>query len=681
MYGSGCGEQAVRMQSNPTDGGIVSTKRNLAARAGRWSAQHRKKAIFGWIAFVILAFMVGRTDRHAHPDPGSRPASASPAAPPRSSMARTPSRSHESVLVQSTRLTERSDRRSAPPSTTSPRALAKTTGVTELQTPYGGGGRISPRRPLGARSASRSGRRPRTPPRRARSTRRSPLSSAAAAAHPRLRHRAVRRRAAPRRRSTRSSSPISHKAEISSLPLTLRDPAGRVRHAARGRNPAPAGDHRSRGDVRARRPAQSARSGRRLDQGRHSADRPRRRRRLLAVLRAPRSRGARRRSQRERGDRGCRGDVGSRRAGLRLHGDDRDGRDVPRRSGDVHVVRDRDDRRRRGRDARLAHRAARRALEARRPRRQGRGIPGLRGLQAAHGRSSACGRGSSTACCAARCCRPSCRPGCSSRWRCRRSACTPDSPGTDSLPKDMPVVQTFERLQAAFPSETSGMDVVVQAKDVTAPAVRGGIAQFEHAVAQRHDLFPETGTSVDVNPDKTVATLSIAVAGHGDGTQSEPGARHAARRRSCPPTLGSVAGVKAYVTGGKAAERDFNDTLKSHLPYVFAFVLVGGVPAAAVHVPLARRPDQGDHPEPAVGGRRLRRARAGLPARLVQEPARLRRDGPDRGVAAAVPVRRPVRAVDGLPRVHPHPGREAFDRGMSDRGCRRARRSRAPPAW
>ena len=31
-------------------------KRNLAARMGRWSAQHRKKAIFGWLAFVIVAF-------------------------------------------------------------------------------------------------------------------------------------------------------------------------------------------------------------------------------------------------------------------------------------------------------------------------------------------------------------------------------------------------------------------------------------------------------------------------------------------------------------------------------------------------------------------------------------------------------------------------------------------------
>ena len=37
----------------------MQTRRNLAARAGRWSAQHRKTAILGWLAFVILAFVIG----------------------------------------------------------------------------------------------------------------------------------------------------------------------------------------------------------------------------------------------------------------------------------------------------------------------------------------------------------------------------------------------------------------------------------------------------------------------------------------------------------------------------------------------------------------------------------------------------------------------------------------------
>src|SRR4051795_13253097 len=33
--------------------------RGLAARAGRWSAAHRKTAIFGWLAFVLIALFLG----------------------------------------------------------------------------------------------------------------------------------------------------------------------------------------------------------------------------------------------------------------------------------------------------------------------------------------------------------------------------------------------------------------------------------------------------------------------------------------------------------------------------------------------------------------------------------------------------------------------------------------------
>ena len=37
----------------------VNQARNLAARMGRWSASHRKVAIFGWLAFVISAVAIG----------------------------------------------------------------------------------------------------------------------------------------------------------------------------------------------------------------------------------------------------------------------------------------------------------------------------------------------------------------------------------------------------------------------------------------------------------------------------------------------------------------------------------------------------------------------------------------------------------------------------------------------
>src|SRR3954451_17579305 len=36
-----------------------SSPPNFAARMGRWSATHRKKAILGWLAFVVVAVVIG----------------------------------------------------------------------------------------------------------------------------------------------------------------------------------------------------------------------------------------------------------------------------------------------------------------------------------------------------------------------------------------------------------------------------------------------------------------------------------------------------------------------------------------------------------------------------------------------------------------------------------------------
>ena len=50
----------------------LAKSQNLAARMGRWSAAHRKTAIFGWLAFVFVAVVLGKRDRHEVPRPRGR---------------------------------------------------------------------------------------------------------------------------------------------------------------------------------------------------------------------------------------------------------------------------------------------------------------------------------------------------------------------------------------------------------------------------------------------------------------------------------------------------------------------------------------------------------------------------------------------------------------------------------
>ena len=113
------------------------------------------------------------------------------------------------------------------------------------------------------------------------------------------------------------------------------------------------------------------------------------------------------------------------------------------------------------------------------------------------------------------------------------------------------------------------MSIVVKGKDVTTPAVKAAIAKFEAGMAAHRELLPGEAVTIDVNPDRTVATLEFEIAGNGTDVEvratrstcvrSDAGAR---RRSVRSP------GVEAYADGRTAQDHDFNDTLKSHLRIV-----------------------------------------------------------------------------------------------------------------
>jgi uncharacterized membrane protein YdfJ with MMPL/SSD domain len=143
--------------------------------------------------------------------------------------------------------------------------------------------------------------------------------------------------------------------------------------------------------------------------------------------------------------------------------------------------------------------------------------------------------------------------------------------GDESLPRDMEVVQTIDRVKDAFPSEGVSAEVVVEAADVTAPPVAAAIDRLGSATAAQKDLF-KGSLDVEASPDKSVAVVTVPTAGEGsDGPSND--ALDELRENLVPATLGSTEGVEANVTGGAAQTRDFVDSMKSHLPAVFLFVL------------------------------------------------------------------------------------------------------------
>ena len=144
-------------------------------------------------------------------------------------------------------------------------------------------------------------------------------------------------------------------------------------------------------------------------------------------------------------------------------------------------------------------------------------------------------------------------------------------PGPDTFPKTLPVVQTYERMQDAFPGTALPASVVVEAPDVNAPTVRAAIRQLEErALASGRMHEPIT---VDVNEAGTVAEITVPI--DGKGTDSVSYASLALLRDEIvPTTLGALPEADAGVTGLTAQWKDSTDELKSNLLPVVAFVLL-----------------------------------------------------------------------------------------------------------
>jgi uncharacterized membrane protein YdfJ with MMPL/SSD domain len=144
------------------------------------------------------------------------------------------------------------------------------------------------------------------------------------------------------------------------------------------------------------------------------------------------------------------------------------------------------------------------------------------------------------------------------------------NPGTSGLPRSLEVMKVYDRIEAAFPGGPIPAVVAVQANDVTKPEVQAGIkAMSDRALATGQMSEPVT---TDISPDKTVEVVAIPM--HGNGTDATSNTALATLREDVlPATINRVSGVQADVTGMTAGSKDFNDSMTSHLPIVFAFVL------------------------------------------------------------------------------------------------------------
>ena len=143
-------------------------------------------------------------------------------------------------------------------------------------------------------------------------------------------------------------------------------------------------------------------------------------------------------------------------------------------------------------------------------------------------------------------------------------------PGFETLPQDLPVVQTYNRIQAAFPGNQIPADVVVERGEASDVSLTIGVHNLRKRVESSQLVEPPVTT--EFSSDHTVAVLHVPIVGNGTDDRSYA-ALAELRDELIPATVGQQPGLAANVTGYTASSKDFNDLMEERVPIVFAFVL------------------------------------------------------------------------------------------------------------
>lgn len=142
--------------------------------------------------------------------------------------------------------------------------------------------------------------------------------------------------------------------------------------------------------------------------------------------------------------------------------------------------------------------------------------------------------------------------------------------GVADMPKDLAVLKAYNSLEKNFPSQGESATVVFQTGDVRASQAKQAVAEFSQRLGATDGFFaPE---EQKISPDGQVMKLVVPIAGADDLDVGIARVKQL-REEIIPETLGTVSGASVNVTGDAASSLDFSSNLKERAPYVFAFVL------------------------------------------------------------------------------------------------------------
>jgi uncharacterized membrane protein YdfJ with MMPL/SSD domain len=143
--------------------------------------------------------------------------------------------------------------------------------------------------------------------------------------------------------------------------------------------------------------------------------------------------------------------------------------------------------------------------------------------------------------------------------------------GLDALPNSAPTVATIKKVQSEFSNGTAAQSLVAVKADADSPATQHAIAALKAKAVAAGITSGQIDT--DVNADHSVVRVDIPLVGEGTDDTSMAALR-TLRNDVLPATVGKLDGAQYGVTGPTATSADENALLKAKAPIVFGFVLV-----------------------------------------------------------------------------------------------------------
>jgi RND superfamily putative drug exporter len=143
--------------------------------------------------------------------------------------------------------------------------------------------------------------------------------------------------------------------------------------------------------------------------------------------------------------------------------------------------------------------------------------------------------------------------------------------GRESHPREIPAMQTYDRLNQAFPELKSMHQVVVRATPDRLDEVTAALRDLA-AQAKTDPLLAGTA-ELRTSPDQRISLLELAVPHHVSSNEAKTSLQRL-RMRYVPATVAALPGVELAVTGDVARFADYPEHQKQKLPLIIGALLL-----------------------------------------------------------------------------------------------------------